>query len=65
MKLSDIMSASGLSWYAEVALVLFILAFLLVLWRIYRPSAKAKYDRAARMPLDDEHPQTPRTTNKN
>jgi cbb3-type cytochrome oxidase subunit 3 len=61
MKLSDIMSAAGLSWYAEVALVLFMLAFVLVLWRIFRPSAKARYDVAARMPLDDEHPQTPRT----
>jgi cbb3-type cytochrome oxidase subunit 3 len=60
MKLSDIMSAAGLSRYAEVALVLFILAFLLVLWRIFRPSAKSKYDLAARMPLDDEHPQTSR-----
>ena len=60
MKLSDIVSAAGLSWYAEVALVLFILAFLLVLWRVFRPSAKAKYDSAARMPLDDEHPQNPR-----
>ena len=60
MKLSDIVSAAGLSWYAEVALVLFMLAFGLVLWRVFRPSAKAKYERAARMPLDDEQPQTPR-----
>jgi cbb3-type cytochrome oxidase subunit 3 len=64
VKLSDIMSASGLSWYAEVALVLFMLAFLLVLWRVFRPSAKAKYDQAARMPLDDDNPQTPRISKK-
>lgn len=60
MKLSDIVSAAGLSWYAEVALVLFMLAFFIVLWRLFKPSLKAKYDRAARLPLDDEHPQTPR-----
>lgn len=60
MKLSDIVSAAGLSWYAEVALVLFVVAFLIVLWRVFKPSLKAKYDRAARMPLDDEPPRTPR-----
>ena len=62
MKRSDSLSAAGLSWYAEVALVLFMLAFLLVLWRVFKPSAKAKYDRAARMPLDDDTPQTPRNS---
>ena len=59
MKLSDIVSAAGLSWYAEVALVLFFLAFLVVLWRVFKPSLKAKYDRAARMPLDEDHPDIP------
>ncbi|HEY7568109.1 MAG TPA: cbb3-type cytochrome c oxidase subunit 3 [Gemmatimonadaceae bacterium] len=60
MKLSDIVSAAGLSWYAEVALVLFMLAFVLVLWRVFKPSLKAKYERAARLPLDDEHCEPPR-----
>jgi cbb3-type cytochrome oxidase subunit 3 len=64
MKLSDVVSAAGLSWYAEVALVLFILAFVLVLWRVFKPSAKAKYDQASRIPLDDDNPQTPRTSKK-
>ena len=59
MKLSDIVSAAGLSWYAEVALILFFLAFLVVLWRVFKPSLKAKYDRAARMPLDDDQPDIP------
>ena len=44
MKLADIVSAAGLAWYAQVALVLFVLAFLLVLWRVFKPSLKAKYD---------------------
>ena len=61
MKLSDIVSAAGLSWYAEVALVLFMAAFVLVVWRVFAPSLKAKYDRAARLPLDDEPPQSSRT----
>ena len=58
MKLSDIVSAAGLSWYAEVALVLFMIAFVLVLWRVFKPSLRAKYERAARLPLDDDA-QTP------
>ena len=60
MKLSDIMSAAGLSWYAEVALVLFIIAFLIIVWRVFRPSKRAEWEKQARMPLDDEHPVTPR-----
>ena len=60
MKLSDIMSAAGLSWYAEVAMVLFILAFLIIVWRVFRPSQRAEWEKQARMPLDDDHPVTPR-----
>ena len=60
MKLSDIMSAANLSWYAEVALVLFFLAFLIIVWRVFRPSKRAEWEKPARMPLDDEHPVTPR-----
>ena len=61
MSLTDIMSGAGLSRYAEVGLILFFIAFLVIIWRIYRPSKKSQYDKAARMPLDDEHPQNPRT----
>jgi cbb3-type cytochrome oxidase subunit 3 len=61
VKLSDIVGAAGLSWYAQVALVLFVLAFLLVVWRTFRPGSRKRYERAAHMPLDDERPQTPRT----
>jgi cbb3-type cytochrome oxidase subunit 3 len=60
VSLTDIMSGAGLSRYAEVGLVLFMLAFLLIIWRVFRPSKKTEYDRDARMPLDDEHPQEPR-----
>lgn len=60
MKLSDIMSHAGLAIYAEVALVIFLVAFLAIAWRVLRPSRKAGYDAAARMPLDDDTPVTPR-----
>ena len=60
MSLSSIMSAAHLDFYAQVSLVLFLIAFACILWRVFSHRFKNTYDRAARMPLDDEHPQTPR-----
>jgi cbb3-type cytochrome oxidase subunit 3 len=61
MSLTSLMSAADLDWYAQVSLILFLIAFGFILWRVFSPRFKATYDAAARMPLDDEHPQTPRT----
>jgi cbb3-type cytochrome oxidase subunit 3 len=61
VKLSDIMANAGLSIYAEVALVLFVLAFLGITWWVFRRANTARWQRAAMMPLDDLHPQQPRT----
>jgi len=60
MRLSDIMSHAGLSHYAEVALVIFLVAFLLIALSVFAPSRRKEFDEASRMPLDDVHPQTPR-----
>ena len=60
MRLSEIMSHAGLAFYAEVALVLFFIVFVAIALRVLAPSRKAEYDAAARMPLDDERPVTPR-----
>jgi cbb3-type cytochrome oxidase subunit 3 len=60
MQLSEIMSHAGLALYAEVGLVIFFLVFVAVAFRVLSPSRKAAYDAASRMPLDDEHPVTPR-----
>jgi cbb3-type cytochrome oxidase subunit 3 len=54
MRLSDVMSNAGLSRYAEVALVLFLIAFVAVVVRVMRPSRRAEMDRAARLPLEDD-----------
>ena len=51
--LSDIMSHAGLSGYAEVALVLFLLAFLVIVLRVYAPSRRREMDEMARKPLED------------
>ncbi|MDX2182829.1 MAG: hypothetical protein SFW08_02485 [Gemmatimonadaceae bacterium] len=55
-----IMSNSGLSAYAEIALILFAIAFVGVLWRVFAPRFRAGYDLQSRMPLDDLNPQEPR-----
>lgn len=54
MSLTELMSNAGLSRYAEVALVLFLFAFLLILVRLFRPSQRDTLERQARLPLDDD-----------
>lgn len=53
MKLSDIMSGAGLSIYAEIALVIFLAAFVAIVVRTFAPSRRRAMDEAARLPLDD------------
>jgi cbb3-type cytochrome oxidase subunit 3 len=60
MKLSEIMSHAGLSRYAEVALILFLVAFVAVVIAIFRPGAKRAMDEASRLPFDDDSAATPR-----
>ncbi|MEO8000197.1 MAG: hypothetical protein ABI852_22295 [Gemmatimonadaceae bacterium] len=53
MKLSDIMSNAGLSGYAEVALVLFLFAFTIIVVRTFLPSRKLELEATAMLPLQD------------
>ena len=53
MRLTDLMSNSGLAIYAEVALVLFMIAFVVIAIWIFRPSRKETLDRASRLPLEE------------
>jgi cbb3-type cytochrome oxidase subunit 3 len=62
VKLVDVMSGSGLSMFAIVALVLFVGAFVTVVFLTFRPSTNALHARVARLPLDDDSPASaPRT----
>jgi cbb3-type cytochrome oxidase subunit 3 len=54
MHLSDIMSHAGLALYAEVALILFLLAFLTIVIATFRPSNRREMDAASRLPFDDD-----------
>jgi hypothetical protein len=52
MKLSDVMSAAGLAGWAEAALIIFFLAFLLVCLRVLR--GDRRWHRARYLPLDGD-----------
>jgi len=54
MRLSDIMSAAGLSIYAEVALALFLASFLAVAWSVLAKRNQATWDAARLIPLSDD-----------
>ncbi len=54
MRLADVMSHAGLAGYAEVAMILFLLAFLAIVIATYRPSKKREMDAASRLPLEDD-----------
>ncbi len=60
MKLSDIMSAAGLSIYAQIALVIFLAVFLAITIRTFAPSRHREMEDASRIPLDDDRVITPR-----
>jgi cbb3-type cytochrome oxidase subunit 3 len=53
MKLSDVVSHSGLAIYAEVALVLFFAVFVVVVFRTLRPSRKSAIESQGRLPLEE------------
>ena len=60
MSLTDIMSGAGLSGFAEVALILFLIAFVISVARTFSHTRDAEMNRAARLPLDDDStPLTP------
>ena len=59
MKLSDVMSHSGLAGYAIVALILFVLAFAGIVIYLLRPGRRAEDARMRQLPLDDDAPQSP------
>jgi cbb3-type cytochrome oxidase subunit 3 len=53
--LRDVIAGAGLSFYAEAAMILFLLTFFAVVLRVWarRPADDA---RMARLPLEDDEP---------
>ncbi len=60
MKLSDVMGRSGLVSFAEIALLLFIAAFIGIVIYTFMKRNREKYERARHMPLEDDEPIDPR-----
>jgi len=59
MRLSDVVAHSGLALYAEIALILFLLAFVGVLvWTLW-PSRRQALERHRSMPLNGEDTSDP------
>jgi cbb3-type cytochrome oxidase subunit 3 len=50
--IADVVAASGLAFYAEVALAIFFLVFVAIGLRLLGHSQQ--WDHAARLPLDDD-----------
>ena len=55
MRLTDVMSHAGLAGYAEFALILFVLAFLGIVWAVFRPRRQAGDGRGSRLPSTTIH----------
>ena len=54
MRLSDVVSGTGTAALAEIALVLFVLAFGLIIWTAFRRGSAAVHERVSRLPLGDD-----------
>ncbi len=61
MKLSDVMGHAGLSGYAEIAMILFLVAFVAVMLRVTVFSNRREMERASRLPLEDDPRELSRT----
>ena len=53
MGLSESVGGAGLAWYPQVALVLFLVSFALVLLRLLTSWGSEECERAGSMPLDE------------
>ena len=56
MRLSDVMGAMGLQMYAEIGLLLAVAAFVIVLATTFWPGNREAFERAGRLPLEDDAP---------
>jgi cbb3-type cytochrome oxidase subunit 3 len=52
--LTDAVSGAGLSGYAEIALVLFLLAFVGVVISLFVPSRQRTYERMRHLPIEPD-----------
>lgn len=58
--LTDVVSGAGLSGYAEIALVIFLIAFIGIVISLFAPSKRLTYERMRHLPMDGESADLPR-----
>jgi cbb3-type cytochrome oxidase subunit 3 len=56
MRLSDIMGHADLAFWPVVALVIFGVVFVAIVFRVMSKKRRAEYERASRLPLEENHP---------
>ena len=54
MSLADIMSAAGLTSWAEIALILCFVTFTMIVIWVFGVRRKTSYERLSELPLDDD-----------
>ena len=54
--LTDVVSGAGLSGYAEIALVIFLIAFVGVVISLFLPSRQKTYEHLRHLPIDSDNP---------
>lgn len=52
--LTDVMSGAGLSGYAEIALVIFFVAFIGIVISLFVPSKQRTYEHLRNLPIDSD-----------
>jgi cbb3-type cytochrome oxidase subunit 3 len=52
--LTDVMSGAGLSGYAEIALVIFFVAFIGIVISLFVPSRQKTYEHLRHLPIDGD-----------
>jgi cbb3-type cytochrome oxidase subunit 3 len=57
--LTDVVSGAGLSGYAEIALVIFLIAFIGIVISLFAPSKRQTYERMRHLPIDAESADLP------
>ena len=57
--LTDVVSGAGLSGYAEIALVIFLIAFLGIVISLFAPGKRRVYERMRRLPIEGDSDTNP------
>jgi cbb3-type cytochrome oxidase subunit 3 len=58
MRLSDVVSGAGLAGYAEIALIIFLVAFVAIVLWIFSPRRRRSLEAKKHLPFEEDQPRT-------